>query len=139
MLRLRFAFSEGKALEALAFIARERPGLSPLYIAKILFYAEKWHLNRYGRPIIADTYIAMPKGPVPSSVRDYIEQNWHWVDHPEDFYAAIKIERAGHLPTLVPGSRGPNLDVLSESDLECLREAINFCVTKTSDELSQLT
>src|SRR3954462_6956268 len=107
MSQLKFVFSEGKALEVLAFIARENPGLSPLYIAKILFYAEKWHLNRYGRPIIADTYIAMPKGPVPSSVRDYIEQNWNWGYQPGDFFGANKNGKSGHLPTLVPGSRGP--------------------------------
>jgi hypothetical protein len=137
-MRLKFAFSEGKALEALAFIASERPNLTPLYIAKILFYAEKWHLNRYGRPIIADTYIAMPKGPVPSTIKDYIEQNWYWADRPEELDKAITIDRSGYLPRLRAGTRGPDFSVLSASDIECLREAIGFCVSKGPDELSRL-
>lgn len=138
MYRLRFAFSEGKALEALAFIANAAPDLTPLYVAKILFYAEKWHLNRYGRPIIADTYIAMPKGPVPSTIRDYIEENWLWVGRPDNLDQAITIDRSGYLPKLRRGTRGPDLNVLSESDTECLREAITFCISRDADELSRL-
>jgi uncharacterized phage-associated protein len=138
MPRLRFAFSEEKALEALAFIADTSSGLTPLFVAKILFYAEKWHINKYGRPIIADTYIAMPKGPVPSTVRNYIEQNWFWVDRPDDLDNAISIDRSGRLPQLRKGTRNADLSILSESDIECLREAIAFCKARTSDELSQL-
>jgi hypothetical protein len=138
MIAMKFAFSEDKALEALAFIASRRPDLTPLYIAKILFYAEKWHLNRYGRPIIADTYIAMPKGPVPSTVKDYIEQNWYWTDRPEEFEKAITIDRSGYLPRLQPGTRSPNLLLLSASDIECLNEAISFCASKAPSELSRL-
>ena len=59
---IKFAFSDSKALEALAFIASMRPGFTPLFVSKVLFFAEKWHINRYGRPIIADTYIAMVLG-----------------------------------------------------------------------------
>lgn len=135
---LRFAFSEGKAFEVLAFMANTTPDLTPLYVAKILFYAEKWHLNKYGRPIMADTYIAMPKGPVPSTIRDYIEQNWLWVDRPDDLDRAITIDRSGYLPKLRRGTRDADLSVLSESDIECLREAITFCTAKTPDELSRL-
>jgi hypothetical protein len=138
MPRLRFPFSEVRAAEALAFIAGVSPDLTPLYVAKILFYAEKWHINRYGRPIIADTYIAMPKGPVPSTIRDYIEQNWFWVDRPDDLDSAITVDTSGNLPRLRQGTRNADLSILSESDVECLQEAIAFCTSRTSDELSQL-
>ena len=37
---------------------------------KILFAAEKYHLNQYGRPITGDRYIAMPFGTVPSWIYD---------------------------------------------------------------------
>lgn len=77
---LKFPFHETKALEVLAFIAKTSPGLTPLFVSKILFFAEKWHLNRYGRPIIGDTYIAMPRGPVPSAIKNYIDHNWDFPD-----------------------------------------------------------
>src|SRR5215471_19270929 len=100
---LKFAFNEAKAIETLAFIAETHPNFTPFYVSKVLFFAEKWHLNRYGRPIIADTYIAMPKGPVPSTVKNYLDQNWHWVEEPQAFREAIKIQRGKGLPKLVPG------------------------------------
>lgn len=136
---LKFAFNEAKALEVLAFIAREQEGLTPFYISKILFFAEKWHLNHYGRPIIADTYIAMPMGPVPSAVKNYIDQNWEWMPEPEGFNQAIAIDRTRSYPRLMRGSSTDDLNMLSHSDVECLREAILFCRDKTPDELSKIT
>ncbi|MBI3503809.1 MAG: SocA family protein [Proteobacteria bacterium] len=138
-MKIKFAFSEAKAVEALAFIATEHPGFTPLFVSKVLFFAEKWHINRYGRPIIGDTYIAMPQGPVPSSVKNCIDQNWHWLEEPVGFSDAVSIDRTGRLPRLVPGKRGPNLKMLSDTDIECLREAIAFCASKTAPELSDLT
>jgi hypothetical protein len=138
-LAIKFPFHEGKAVEALALVAQVQPGLTPIYVSKIFFFAEKWHLNRYGRPIVADTYIAMPQGPVPSVIKDFIDQKWDWTSKPEDFDTAIKIVRKRGLLRLLPGRRPPNLDVLSESDIECLKEAIAFCKDKTPDELSDLT
>jgi hypothetical protein len=39
-------------------------------IWKILFSAEKYHLNKYGCPVTGDTYIAMEYGTVPSQLYD---------------------------------------------------------------------
>jgi hypothetical protein len=69
---IRFDFNPEKALEALIFVANERPNISFYYIVKILYYADKDHLNRYGRPILGDRYIAMEHGPVPSVVYDML-------------------------------------------------------------------
>ena len=139
VLAIKFPFHEGKAIEALALIAELRPGLSPLFVSKMLFFAEKWHLNRYGRPIIGDTYIAMPQGPVPSVVKDYIDQRWDWVHKPEGFDEAISVQRQAGLLRLLPGQRPPNRSALSETDVECITEAVEFCKDKTADELSLLT
>lgn len=133
---LKFALSERKTLETLAFLAERQPGLSPLYVSEVLYYAEKWHLNRYGRPVIGDTYIAMPMGPVPSTVKDYLEEDWRWTNRPDGFEDKIRIDRTKAHPELQSGRLGPSLDALSESDKECLVDAIAFCVSKTPDELS---
>lgn len=135
---LKFAMSSTKALEALAFVAQQEPGLTPKYVAKIFFYAEKWHLNRYGRPIVADTYIAMSQGPVPSTIKNLIDENWQYCDKPEAFDATLQIEIKSGLRRL-NAKREPDLSRLSESDRECLVEAIAFCKNKTSDDLSNLT
>lgn len=136
---LKFAFSEQKAIEALSFIANEHPGLTPFYVAKVCFYAEKWHFNRYGRPILADTYIAMPRGPVPSTIKNFLDENWGWAEKPQDLDDAVSIDRTNKWPRLFKGKRDPNLSLLSESDILCLREAIAFCKEKKFNELSEMT
>lgn len=136
---LKFSFNEAKALAALAFIAKTHSGFTPLFVSKILFFAEKWHLNRFGRPIIADTYIAMPLGPVPSTVKDYLDEKWDWVNQPPRFHDFIKIDRTHHTSKLMPGRSEPNLGVLSPTDIWCLQEAIQFCSTKSAQELSDIT
>jgi|ERR1700732_2351936 len=135
---LKFAFNDAKALEALAFIANVHPGFTPLYVSKVLFFAEKWHINRYGRPIIADTYIAMPRGPVPSTIKNFIDEKWDWVDRPEGYDEAITIT-TGSLRRLMRGLRKPNTSFLSDTDMECLKESIAYCANKTSDQLSDIT
>jgi hypothetical protein len=92
LVALKFAISPGKTLEAMAFVAKHNPGLSPKYVSKIFFYAEKWHLNRYGRPIVADTYIAMSQGPVPSTIKNFIDENWERCEKPEGFDATLSVK-----------------------------------------------
>ena len=136
---LKFAFSEAKAIEALAFIANESPGLTPFFVAKVCFYAEKWHFNRYGRPILADTYIAMPRGPVPSIIKNFLDGNWDWFEKPQDLDDAVFIDRTQKWARLFKGKRAPNLALLSQTDIDCLREAIQFCTSKSAAELSVMT
>jgi uncharacterized phage-associated protein len=40
---------------------------------KLLFFADRFHLRKYGRPITNDEYFAMNYGPVPSGGKDLVE------------------------------------------------------------------
>jgi uncharacterized phage-associated protein len=90
--KIMFAFSEAKAFAALAYVASVRPGLTPFYVSKVFYFAEKWHVNQYGRPIVADTYIAMTEGPVPSTIKNYIDANGYWVSEPEELGSAFSMK-----------------------------------------------
>lgn len=136
---LRFTFSETKALVALALIAKTRPGLTPLYVAKIMYFAERDHINLYGRPIVADEYIAMPQGPVPSTIKDFIDEKWNWVEKPEEIEAAISIDKSSRYARLMPGRGVVDFSVLSDTDRECIERAIRFCVPKSPGDLSSIT
>ena len=52
--RIRFTFNPEKALEALVWVARQWSDISFYYMVKVLYYADKEHLNRFGRPILGD-------------------------------------------------------------------------------------
>jgi len=41
-----------KAVEALVWIADQKPGVDIYHVAKVFFYADKKHVNRYARPIL---------------------------------------------------------------------------------------
>jgi uncharacterized phage-associated protein len=132
---LRFQFDERKGTEALAYIATKWPNVTVFYASKVLFFAEKQHLNAYGRPIIADTFIAMPNGPVPSTLYDFIKGNLGLSGDPEGFRSAIDTTQHPK----IGAKRAYNETVLSESDIECIDAAIEFCRPKGFGHLSQLT
>jgi Protein of unknown function (DUF4065) len=73
---LRFQFDERKGLEALVYIASKWPGITAFFASKVLFFAEKRHMNEYARPIVADTFIAMANGPVPRLYMISLRATW---------------------------------------------------------------
>jgi uncharacterized phage-associated protein len=134
----RFNFNEIKTLEAVVFIAEQWKGITPFYLAKILFFADRNHLRAYGRPVTGDVYIAMADGPVPSRVYDMVKDNLDYFGDPEAITKAITVNRNAryaHISALRP----PNLDTLSETDITELERAIEFCRGKSFPELSNLT
>lgn len=134
---LRFQFNEKKAVEAITHIASQWPGITSFYASKVLFFAEKWHLNRYARPIVADTFIAMPNGPVPSTIYNFIKGELDQAGDPEAVVAALTISQGSYRQ--VTAKRVADTEQLSPSDIECLNEAIEFCRGRKFDDLSNLT
>ncbi len=134
---LRFQFDERKGVETLTYVASKWPELTAFYAAKIIFFAEKQHLNRYSRPIIGDTFVAMTNGPVPSTLYDFIKGKLDQAGDPDAIIAALLIKSGPYLR--IAAKRAPDLDALSPSDLECLDEAIAFCRGHGFGVLSGLT
>jgi uncharacterized phage-associated protein len=134
---MRFQFDEKKGVEALTYIASKWPGVTVFFASKVLFFAEKRHLNRYARPIVADTFIAMASGPVPSTLYDFIKGQLDQAGDPEAITKALSISRDPY--KRVTALRDADLDALSPSDIACLDEAIAFCRARTFGVLSNLT
>jgi uncharacterized phage-associated protein len=62
---IKFNLNKRKAAEAVIWFIKEK-NINDMYsIWKMLFEAEKYHLNKYGRPITGETYLAMQYGTVP--------------------------------------------------------------------------
>src|SRR6202042_2841503 len=47
--------------------------ISKHHLSKILYFADKAHLAKWGRTLTGDRYIAMKNGPVPSRIYDFIK------------------------------------------------------------------
>ena len=71
MSEIRFPYDREKAWQAILWFAGKHGGsIDLLKLVKLLFYADREHLVRYGRPITGGTYRALPLGPVASDVLD---------------------------------------------------------------------
>jgi uncharacterized phage-associated protein len=116
-------FEAEKALEVVVFLASALDDPTFHSISKALYCADRKHLERYGRLICGDHYIAMKYGPVPSHIYDMLKT-------PLGLYADDKAETIGAafsvsgLRRNVEPKRKANLALLSESELSCLGEAI---------------
>lgn len=116
-----FQFEPEKALESILYTA-SRVRNADMYLSlKTLYMADKKSLGRYGRFIAGDWYSAMECGPVGSNAYDIVkfvrgDNNFSAVPHAVD---AFRMD--GHS---IIGLRDPDLNWLSESDIECLDLAI---------------
>lgn len=135
---MNFDLDKEKAIEALVYIASRMPGVGRFHASKILYYAERDHLRGYGRPITGDRFIAMDNGPVPSFAYRVMGQD---LRHQEDKRLAagsIVEYQDGKYPAYKP-ARQPDLSYFSQSDLQCLDAAIEYCRDKTFGQLSDET
>ena len=109
-------------------------------ICKILYFADQLHLSRYSRSITGADYIRMTYGPVPSQVDDMFKA----VRGDSYFSNTADAEELGTYFSVsdhytINQKREPNLDYLSETDIECLNESIAKCKDKNFYQLTKLS
>lgn len=120
-----FTFNPETATNVILYIAQRAPIPDFHHISKISYFADRKHLERYGRFICGDRYIAMKDGPVPSGIYDILKtvrgDGWClWDDKGNQDYG-FSVADDGF--TVKP-HRDADLDDFSESDIECLDDAI---------------
>jgi uncharacterized phage-associated protein len=142
MMNIRFRFDPEKLVQALTYFAGNGiDDLDKMKVAKLLFHADKYHLLRYGRPVIGDSYACMEYGPVPSTslnvLSDVIAGD---PDYPPVaktlFDAYIEVEKKGKYPVF-RAKQAPDLEVFSDSDIEALNYTLSQHGSKSAWQLSQ--
>lgn len=103
-----------KAVNSLLFVISNLEKADTHKTYKILYFADQKHLLKFGRPIFGDTYVKMKYGPVPSFIKNVVDENIEGLEE-----VVAKYHRYFVKPLVEP-----NLDYLSESDLECLKESL---------------
>jgi uncharacterized phage-associated protein len=135
----RYPVRTQKVLECILWLASERPGIDVYHIVKCAFYADKHHLNRYGRPVTGDTYKADAYGPLGQVLYNLLR------DEPIEYLALggngrVPIEVAGkECGYRVSAKREPNLRLLSQSDVESLRWSLENYAHLSFDQLVELS
>lgn len=113
MLSITFEFRRTKAVEVILYLANRISRPEKYNICKLLYLADKVSLEKYGRFIFGESYVAMKNGATPSNAYDLIKE--------ADCKPVDGISMKGN--QIIP-LRDADPDCLSESDIECLDQII---------------
>ena len=127
-------FNKDTRIQAIDYIIRNSSNthsLDKISILKLLFFADRYHLRKYGRTISNDNYCAMQNGPVASKTYDLLKSISNEQELEKDGLYNIK-------------SRGAFLeredyDCLSDTDIEALDFSINNFSKFSSKELIRIS
>lgn len=120
---MSLVFAHRKATQALNVLARNAGGtINKLKALKLVFFAERYHLRKYGRAIINDRYFAMPYGSVPSGTKDIAEMS-EFLGPQERIYAERFLQKSASDAHAFESKHEPDLAVFSETDREALQFA----------------
>jgi uncharacterized phage-associated protein len=129
MTRIVFRFNHEKAVEVILYLANRTKDPTFLSLSKLLYFADKTSLEKYGRFITGETYVAMQHGPVPSNAYDLMKAG---ID--TDAYG-FHIQHEHHI---IP-NRDADLHQLSQSDIVCLDQVIEAYGAFPTWQLRQLS
>ncbi len=113
-------------------------------ILKELFYSDKLHLSKYGRPVFGDHYLKMEYGPVGSYAYDLLKHNRisEYVKRqrftPEILEDAVRAFNCSDSYT-IRALREPDTDYFSKTDFECMEKALSLCNGRDFRELVEIT
>jgi hypothetical protein len=115
--KIQFRINYQKSIEVILYVLSkfDDKGLNTYNLLKTIFAADKYHLNKYGRPVTGDTYIKMEYGAVPSTIYNYIKHDPIVISGISDIN--YPFDSVGH-DTIA--KRTYNNNLLSESDTEAL-------------------
>ena len=128
----RYAVRTEKVLETIVWLANAKPGIDIYHVVKCAFFADRYHLNKYGRPISGDNYIADTYGPLGNSIYKILNC---------DPIEMLALNGNGRLPIrvgdrwTVTAERSANSQILSKSDVEALQWAVEEVADLSFNEL----
>ncbi|WP_129409310.1 Panacea domain-containing protein [Marinitoga lauensis] len=139
-------FDYKKAVQSIAWFAQKNKNkLNYMKAIKLLYFAERYHIRRYGRPIFWDNYIAMKFGPVQSNVYDLIKTQDYPFDDEENiayFHNILNIEknkREKVYNIILKNKDKINIKVFSKTDIEALEFSWNTFGKFNEFELAEIS
>lgn len=116
-------FDHLKSTQAINYLAKKNGGeIDKLRVIKLIFFADRYHLRKYGRLITNDDYVAMKWGPLSSGTSNIIDSNSSFIDADIIDYSSNYLSRDENN---VMSLKEVDEDVFSKSDIEALDFAWN--------------
>src|SRR6476620_7082417 len=111
-----------KALEVILWMTEQQRPIDFYHILKVIYFADKYHLNAYGRPVLGDTYDALSHGPVARTVYNLLKGDGLELQALDEYSGGLNDQDPFEVKGRywVYGNRPCNRGALSESDIEAL-------------------
>ncbi len=120
--KIEFNVNYQKCIEVVLYLIENTKNADIYHILKRVFSADKYHLNKYARPVTGDSYFALKNGTVPSAIYDILKGEILCLQYINDSqYPFKKIDNTYYFEA----NRSYNAELLSESDIEALSYGIN--------------
>jgi len=134
------SFNFEKATQILNVIAQNAGGtINKMKAIKIAFFADRYHIRKFGRTISGDKLVAMKHGPVGSGSRDLLEKNGNHGRAQACEYADEFIESVEDHRFYYRSIQDVDESVLSESELEAIKFAWEKFGSLKEFDLANLT
>ncbi|MDP3988864.1 MAG: Panacea domain-containing protein [bacterium] len=133
----RDTISYKKAVQALNYFAQKKDGtINKMKAIKLVYFADRLHMRKYGRPIVGDDYWAMKLGPVGSCTKRVAE-----LDTPPTVSAYIKryIQPGDDRKQSLISKKPVDVSLFSNTDLECLDMVYIALGDRDQFELAELS
>ena len=119
-------FDIDKVLQVILYVANKVDRKDIHQVFKMLYFADREHLLKYGRTITGDTYVKMNNGPVPSKIYDIIKtaRGDSAFSFVQEISKKIKECFAVNGRDIVPFNPA-NLDYLSKTDIVEIDNAVS--------------
>jgi uncharacterized phage-associated protein len=118
--KINSTFNYRKATQALNHFALKAGGkINKMKALKLVYFADRYHLRKYGRLITNDAYVAMKNGAVPSSTRDILQKTKFIGTQDKDYADHFILTNSHDLES----KASPDDKVFSQSDIEAIEFA----------------
>lgn len=113
-------------VDSLYFLLKKIGKTDKLKLVKLLYFADKYHLIKYGRTVTNDKYVAMFHGPVGSNTKDVLDFDDISLEEDEFEYASSLLKKVSDNSFNINSSASlESLEFLSETDIESLEFVVN--------------
>jgi uncharacterized phage-associated protein len=131
-----------KSVQAINYFARKKDGnINKMKAIKLIYFADRYHVRKYGRPVVGDEYWAMKLGPVASNTlnaanlsSDNLEQDC--LEYAKEF---LSHPRGDTNMENVISKNEVDLKVFSQTDMEALETSFKEFGDKDQFELASLS
>lgn len=115
-----------KIVQMINFFAykSDEHSISKLFMLKLVFLADRFHMRKYGSMISNDTYWAMTYGPVASWTKNIAEQKFRNV--PDAYSKYAKKYLVSPQKDIVHSVLPPDMDELGSTEVEALEKAFSI-------------